>query len=85
MDAVHNASFHLVKWKSNKTLLKPFVLCNCNNTMGVVDLYMTKKCHITQFSENIKENIPWKFSDISQTNHCGMLITFIKRITHNKI
>ncbi|GBM40881.1 PiggyBac transposable element-derived protein 4 [Araneus ventricosus] len=38
MSTVHNASSRLVKCKSKKTVLKPIVVCDYNNTMGGVDL-----------------------------------------------
>ncbi|GFV23205.1 piggyBac transposable element-derived protein 4 [Trichonephila clavipes] len=38
MSTIHDASSYLVTCKSKKTVMKPVVVCDYNNTMGGVDL-----------------------------------------------
>ncbi|GFU15303.1 piggyBac transposable element-derived protein 4 [Trichonephila clavipes] len=57
LSTIHYARSYLVTCKSKKTLMKPVVVCDYNNTT-----YVTKKCPTTLRSENNRGSIKSKFS-----------------------
>ncbi|GFW70629.1 piggyBac transposable element-derived protein 4 [Trichonephila clavipes] len=79
MSTIHDASSYLVTCKSKKTLMKPDVVCDYNNTT-----YATKKCPTTLRYENNKGSIISKFSGSLDQSLWNAYVLYKKQNpTHN--